>query len=389
MKLLKDANLQIVLGVAFMAVTGGGLVAPLLPSLIDPLGATKESIGLLLSIFTLFVVIFTPVLGGLSDKVGRKKVLVPAILLYGVAGMTIAFTTNFTFILILRALQGLAVAGMASLAITIIGDLYEGKERIQAVGYRSSAHSISFAVSPFAAGAVASLGLFYPFLLYALSIPLGIFAFVKLRLPHIKNEHTFVEYLQAIYLVLKNKKTLSVFYSSFHIFIILYVLLIFIPILLSEKYNFSPFYIGIYLSIFFIVAAIVSSYVGKFMHRCREQILIIGGFSVAGLSMLLVPFIDSHIALILVLALWAVGYGVAFPVIYTLATVLTPPHLRAGVVSGVLTTTYLGATASPIIFTAVLKLSNLNTVFYTACIVAFIPLLLSFFGLFSVEENPQ
>jgi MFS family permease len=125
------------------------------------------------------------------------------------------------------------------------------------------------------------------------------------------------------------------------------------------------------------------------MHRCREQILIIGGFSVAGLSMLLVPFIDSHIALILVLALWAVGYGVAFPVIYTLATVLTPPHLRAGVVSGVLTTTYLGATASPIIFTTVLKLSNLNTVFYTACIVAFIPLFLSFFGLFSVEENPQ
>ena len=372
-----------------MAVTGGGLVAPLLPSLIDPLGATKESIGLLLSIFTLFVVIFTPVLGGLSDKVGRKQVLVPTILLYGVAGMTIAFTTNFTLILILRALQGLAVAGMASLAITIIGDLYEGKQRMRAVGYRSSAHSISFAVSPFAAGAVASLGLFYPFLLYALSIPLGIFAYAKLRLPHIKSEHTFVEYLQAIYLVLKNKKTLSVFYSSFHIFIILYVLLIFIPILLSERHNFSPFYIGVYLSIFFIVAAIVSYYAGKFMHLYREQILIIGGFSVAGLAMLLVPFTDSHMALIPVLVLWAVGYGVAFPVIYTLATVLTPPHLRAGVVSGVLTTTYLGATASPVIFTAVLKLSDLNTVFYTACIVAFIPLFLSFFGLFSVEESPQ
>lgn len=389
MKLLKDANLQIVLGVAVMAVTGGGLVAPLLPALIEPLGATKESIGLLLIIFTLFVVIFTPILGGLADRVGRKKVLVPSILLYGIAGMTIAFTTDFTFILILRALQGLAVAGMASLAMTIIGDLYEGKERIQAVGYRSSAHSISFAVSPFVAGAVASLGLFYPFLLYALSIPLAIFAHIKLRLPHIKNEHTFVEYLRAIYLVLKNKKTLSVYYSSFHIFFILYVLLIFIPILLSDKYSFSPFHIGVYLSIFFTVAAIISSYASNFMEKYREQTLIIGGFSLTGLALLFVPFIDSQIAIMFVLALWAVGYGIAFPVIYTLATVLTPPHLRAGVVSGVLTTTYLGGTVSPLVFVIILKFSDLNTVFYAAGVIAFIPLLLSLFGLFSVEEKPQ
>ena len=180
-----------------------------LPSLIQPLGASQESIGLILSVFTLFVVLFTPILGALSDRLKRKTVLVPVVFLYGLAGLLMVFTTNFTVILALRALQGIAVAGMASLAVTMIGDLYTGKERAQAVGYRSSVHSIGFAIFPFVAGALATLNLFYPFYVFALAIPLSLVAWVKLEEPEIGDHHTWLEYGKDMMVVLKQKQTLA------------------------------------------------------------------------------------------------------------------------------------------------------------------------------------
>jgi MFS family permease len=382
MKLLKDSNLWIILGVAFMAVTGGGIVSPLLPSLVEPLATTKQSIGLLLSVFTLFVVIFTPILGALSDKIGRKQLIVPVTSLFGIAGVLMAFTTNFTHILILRAFQGVAVAGMASLAVTIIGDLYTGKARDQAVGYRSSAHSIAFAVSPFIAGALASFNLFYPFFFFFLSIPLSIFAYFKLRILTVKHEHTFVQYFKEIAAALKNKKTVSVFYSSFHVFIIIYVLLVFVPILLAEKYSFTPFQIGLDLSVFFMVSALVSTQAGEFMNKFREQTLVVGGFLVAGVMVFVIPLVNSHFLLLVLLLVWAVAHGISFPPIYVLATVLTPTKLRAGAVAGVMTTTYLGATVSPLLFSLIYQHANLSVVFYSAGVIALIPFFLSLFGWF-------
>src|SRR3712207_7363843 len=71
----------------------------------------------------------TPLLGVLSDRYGRKKILVPALILFGLAGGACAFARSFELLLALRFFQGMGAAALGTLNVTVIGDIYEGRER--------------------------------------------------------------------------------------------------------------------------------------------------------------------------------------------------------------------------------------------------------------------
>lgn len=371
-----------------MAVMGGSLVAPILPSMIGPLGTSREAIGLILSVYTLFAVIFTPVLGMLADRIGRKKVLIPIIILYGLSGLLISFTTNFAYILILRALQGIGVAGMMSLGVTLIGDLFRNKERATAMGYRTSAQNIATAIIPFVAGALAAIVWFYPFFIYSLAIPLGIVAIFKLKIQETKNTRGIGDYLKSTFIVLKNRRTIWVFLSNFLAFILLYCLIVYLPILLSDRFSLSVLYAGLAVSVGSAVSAVVASQSGKLMHRFSKYLLMITGFLICGLALFLIPFGQSYFVLILFLILWGIGFGTILPTLNTLATELAPIHLRAGVVSGFVTMMYVGQTVSPPLFGLILKYTNLNFVFISASIIALIPITIVGYS-FIKKENKQ
>jgi len=387
-KILKNANLQIALGAAFLAVTGNGIMGPILSSLEAPMGRPIESLSYILTVFTFAVIVFTPVLGIFADRFGRRRVLLPAIFLFG-AGALIPLVDNFALILTFRALQGIAVAGMASLAVTLIGDLYSGDERARAMSLRSGVHSLGFAVSPIIAGALASIDLMYPFYFFSVALPLFAYAYFRVDIEHSATNDSKWKYLKDIWDVLQRRQTWAIFYSTFHVFVIIYIMLVFVPILLAKKYGLAPVGTGAVLTFFFLSAALVSVWTQSFMEMFRDQHIIVGGFAVAGLLMILMPFVDSFAVLIAMIALWAVAHGVSFTPVYVLASALTPAHLRAGAVGGAFVATYLGATASPAIFLPLYGATeNVMLVFIVAGIYAQIPLLLALLHMFPVEEKP-
>lgn len=69
-----------------MAVLGVSSVTPAFPAIARELGVSSGQVGLLITVFTLPGIVMAPVLGILSDRHGRKKILVPALLLFGIAG---------------------------------------------------------------------------------------------------------------------------------------------------------------------------------------------------------------------------------------------------------------------------------------------------------------
>jgi len=64
-------------------------------------------VGLLITAFTLPGIILVPIMGILADKFGRKKILVPSLMLFGIAGGSCFFFKNFSILLLLRFLQGI------------------------------------------------------------------------------------------------------------------------------------------------------------------------------------------------------------------------------------------------------------------------------------------
>ena len=94
-KVLSNPDFRFILGIVVMAVIGGSMVAPILPSMVEPLRTDNEMIGLVMSVYTFCALLSTPFHGVLADRLGRKMVLVPALVLYGLSGFSIAFAKVF------------------------------------------------------------------------------------------------------------------------------------------------------------------------------------------------------------------------------------------------------------------------------------------------------
>ena len=105
-KVYKDHNLHVLWGVTLMAVLGVSSVTPAFPRIVQELGVSSGQVGLLITGFTLPGIVLTPVLGVLSDRYGRKKLLVPALLLFGVAGGACALARSFELLLALPSFRG-------------------------------------------------------------------------------------------------------------------------------------------------------------------------------------------------------------------------------------------------------------------------------------------
>ena len=92
----KDHNLHVIWCVTLMAVLGSSSIAPALPRVVQELGVSPGQVGLLITVFTLPGVFLTSVAGALSNRFGRREILVPSLVLFGMSVRTPQpATTNF------------------------------------------------------------------------------------------------------------------------------------------------------------------------------------------------------------------------------------------------------------------------------------------------------
>lgn len=171
---LRDRSFQLLLLATMLPPLGSAIVSPILDSLIEPLGTTPVDVGLMISLFTAPAIVFIPIAGGLGDRYGRKPVLVGSLLIFGVAGIAIAFTTDFRVVLALRALQGLGFSGILPMIITSVGDLYGDRREVTAQGIRFAGSGLTATVFPVLSGLLVALAWQFPFFLYGISIPIAL-----------------------------------------------------------------------------------------------------------------------------------------------------------------------------------------------------------------------
>jgi MFS transporter, ACDE family, multidrug resistance protein len=181
-----------------MAVLGVSSVGPALRKVADELGVSSGQVGLLITVFTLPGVLLTPIWGVLSDRHGRKKILVPSLLLFGVAGASCALACDFELLIMLRSVQGVGAAALGAINVTVIGDLYTGHERTEAMGYNSSVLSVGTASYPVIGGMLATLGWYYPFALPLVAVPIGLLVLFSLRNPEPTGDENLKEYFGSV-----------------------------------------------------------------------------------------------------------------------------------------------------------------------------------------------
>jgi predicted MFS family arabinose efflux permease len=369
----RDLNLQIIFAVTLMAVLGVSSITPAFPKIGRVLNLSSQSVGLLVTAFTLPGVALTPVLGVLADRWGRKRILVPALLLFGVAGGACFLARDFRLLLVLRFFQGIGAASLGSLNVTIIGDLYSGKERTAAMGYNASVLSVGTASYPAIGGALATLGWRYPFILPLVAIPIGLAVLWHLDNPEPQSDQHLSEYLRHAWESVRRIQVVGLFAAGLATFIMLYgAYLTYLPFLMAEKFQAEPFLTGIVMSTMSGVTALTSSQVGRLTKRWSERTLLRTAFTIYALALALIPFTNSVPTLLIPIVLYGIGQGLNIPSSQTLLASMAPMAHRAAFMSLNGMVLRLGQTLGPLFMGMVFSLGGTDLVFWVGGVVGLI-----------------
>ncbi|MBD2629182.1 MFS transporter [Trichormus variabilis] len=363
----QEFNFQIICVVTLIAVIGVSSVTPAFPYLAKSLNINPKNLGLLITVFTLPALILGPVIGVVADRWGRKKIIVPSLFLFGIAGTACAFARDFNLLLFLRLLQGIGAASLLSLSITLIGDLYTGDRRAAAMGYNASFSSVGTASYPLIGGALATLGWYYPFMLSAVAIPVGLLVLFALKNPEPKGDRNLQEYLTNAGTIIKNRRLFGLFIVSASNFVLLYgAYVTYLPQLMNDTFKAPPSTIGLILSSVSVAITVTSSQLGKLARRYQPTTLIKASYILYALSMLIVPVVSSIWLLLIPTTILGIGLGIGFPSIQTLLAELAPREYLATVVSVNGTFFGLGQTLGPLLMGIAFGFGGINSVFFAA-----------------------
>lgn len=147
-KLLKnDRTLAIIALVAIVNALGYGIIIPILYSYSGHFGLSDLQNGLLFAVFSFCQFLATPIIGRLSDKYGRKPLLVASISGTALSFFMMAFAPNAAFLFIARALDGIT-AGNIPVALAVISDTTSDENRARGFGIISASFGFGFVFGP-------------------------------------------------------------------------------------------------------------------------------------------------------------------------------------------------------------------------------------------------
>lgn len=371
--LVRDPKLLIPFSITVIALMGTSSLTPALPTIARVYGISSEEIGWLIAVFTLPGVFLTPILGLLGDRFGRKTVVIPSLLIFGVAGSACAIAPDYETLLVLRTVQGIGGAALSALVAAFIGDFFSAEERAHALGYNAGVVSASAAVYPIIGGALTLLSWHYTFLLSVLALPVA--ALVGWGLPPAAatQRETFGDYLRRLGSAVANRSVVLVLLASFVTFIVIYgVLITYLPFLLERDFHTTPLDYGIVMAANAVAGAVTSLRVGSVMRRYPGRKILTVSFGVTVIAVVIIPFTGSlPIVVVACVVLGSMQLQV-LAISQILLTELVPVAQRGAIMAVNSMAFRLGQTVGPTFLGLILALWGLDMVFVVAGVLSLI-----------------
>ncbi len=165
---MRRSPLVVIFTTVFIDLVGFGIVIPVLPFYAEGsrFNATPRTVGLLFASYSVMQLIFAPILGRLSDKHGRRPVLLISIIGTGIGFLMLGFATTLWMLFVGRILDGIT-GGNISTAQAYIADITTKEDRAKGMGLIGAAFGLGFVFGPAIGGILSRWGVAVPFLFAA------------------------------------------------------------------------------------------------------------------------------------------------------------------------------------------------------------------------------
>lgn len=332
MKNRSAAPLAVLFVVVFIDLLGFGMVIPAMALYARDLGARKEWIGLLMAGYSAMQFVFAPIWGRLSDRIGRRPVLLGSIAMTAVGFLGYALAPSFGWLLASRLFAGAATANIA-IARAFVADVTPPEGRARGMGVIGAAFGLGFVLGPALGGVLSKHALGAPgYVAAALAVLNGIAAFFILpeppnRVVAARRRTRFsalaeelakpgIRRLVGIYLF--QVLAFSAMEATF-------------ALLAAERYaldrehvNFVFAYLGV------ILVIVQGGLIGPLTRRFGEVRLLVAGLAMMAVALAALPFGGSLPVLLVALVPLAAGSGLAQPALTALLSKLSRADDQGG-----------------------------------------------------------
>jgi len=333
---MKKPSLLIIFLAVFIDLIGFGIILPLLPLYGKSLGANGPMIGVLMASYSMMQFLFTPAWGRLSDRIGRRPVLLTNTAGASISYLLFAFGSRFTggtgltIILCSRIFAGLFGSNI-TVAQAYIADISAPEERSKRMGLIGMAFGLGFIFGP-ALGAFSAkaLGVSGPgWVAAALCASNFVLAFSILP----ESRKATSEHAAARPRLAQWRHTLK--HPKIGLLIVVFFLATFcftcfettLGLLVDRNFHFDSKHVGYLFAFCGIVgAAVQGGSVGRLVRKLGEPGLIAWSMALVCLSLAPLPFVTTMSGLLFTLALLSIGSSLTRPPVFGLISILTPAN---------------------------------------------------------------
>lgn len=379
----KKLDLLALASVPLIMTLGNSMLIPVLPVIEKRLQISSLQVSMIITVYSIFAIFLIPIAGYLSDRFGRKKIIIPSLLLAAVGGALTGWASwqmanPFWVILIGRAIQGIGSAGAMPVVMPCVGDMFKDEQEItKGLGLIETANTFGKVLSPILGAFLAAMIWFLPFwfipILCLISILLVIFL---VKVPKNDSSSESEQKKKSIKQFLKDlKKTLkenigwlmAIFILGAIIMLVLFGVLFYLSTILEERYHIVNTKKGLVMTIPLLALSISSFVAGKKVgnNKIVMKWSAFFGFLLLTCSFIILFFNTSLFSILLTLVLGGIGIGAALPSLDALITEGIEKEERGTITSLYSSMRFVGVAAGPPLYTLLMKWSDM-AVFQTS-----------------------
>lgn len=376
----KNFQFFVITLITLASVLGITSVPPAFPSIAEHFNVPIQKIGILMGVFTMPGIILTPLFGFLADKYSRKIILVPALLLFAIAGYGCSLAESFEVLVLLRGIEGIGAASLGALNVSLIGDTFNKDKISKYAGYNNVVLSFGTAFFPLIGGYLTLISWNTVFYLPLFTILVAILFIVAFKNRNQKSQNVD---LKKILHSFKDPEFRKISVMNF----LGYILLIgcvftYIPFHFKYTFGFTSKEIGIYLFVMSLSAAFSSFFLNRAIDIITEKGIMLVKFFIFFIVIIAIPFLTPTL-IYLALSLFGMAFGLGFPGMQYWVLKISDNDNRASLTSMHRGVSQLGQSLGPVLFGFFASVysakDSVVEIFYLGAVIALFTLILTFF----------